>query len=162
MIQIVAAGLWFGIVLSGTYAAVVLAVGRSDWTASMSFSKVLGMVAFIPLGYWLGGFPGAVGGLAMSEFVRYCVAVYGAAGLGFDERREDLVITVRVGISALAGWSAVACLTAFGINHVVIHASTVFVVVTAFWTAPFIVLISRIRREKSLFGRDANLSKEGV
>jgi O-antigen/teichoic acid export membrane protein len=160
MTQIVAAGFWFGIVLGGTYAAVVLAVGRSDWTASMSFSKVLGMVAFIPLGYWLGGFPGAVGGLAMSELVRYCVAVYGAAALGFDEHREDLAISVRVGISALAGWSAVAGLTAFGISHVVIHALTVFVVVTAFWASPFIMLISRTRREKSLFGSDANLSKE--
>jgi hypothetical protein len=162
MTQIVAAGFWFGIVLGGTYAAVVLAVGRSDWTASMSFSKVLGMVAFIPLGYWLGGFPGAVGGLAMSELIRYCVAVYGAAALGFDEHREDLAISVRVGISALAGWSAVAGLTAFGISHVVIHALTVFVVVTAFWASPFIMLISRTRREKSLFGSDANLSKESV
>ena len=162
MTQIVAAGFWFGIVLGGTYSAVVLAVGRSDWTASMSFSKVLGMVAFIPLGYWLGGFPGAVGGLAMSEFVRYCVAVYGAAALGFDERREDIVISVRVGISALAGWSAVACLTAFEISHVVIHASTVFVVVTAFWASPFIKLIARIRGDKSLFGSDANLPKASV
>ncbi|MDH3817811.1 MAG: oligosaccharide flippase family protein [Myxococcales bacterium] len=160
MLQILAAGLWFGIVLGGTYGAVVLAVGRSDWTASMSFSKVFGMVAFIPLGYWLGGFPGAVGGLAMSEFVRYCIAVYGAAGLGFDERRKDLAVTIRVAISALAGWSAVAWLTELGITHVVIHAFIVFVVVTAFWTPPFIMLIARVRREKSLFGHAGTLSKE--
>lgn len=160
MLQILAAGLWFGIVLGGTYGAVVLAVGRSDWTASMSFSKVLGMVAFIPLGYWLGGFPGAVGGLAMSEFVRYCIAVYGAAGLGFDERRKDLAVTIRVAISALAGWSAVAWLKELGITHVVIHAFIVFVVVTAFWTPPFIMLIARVRREKSLFGHARSLSKE--
>ena len=160
MVQILAAGLWFGIVLGGTYGAVVLAVGRSDWTASMSFSKVFGMVAFIPLGYWLGGFPGAVGGLAMSEFVRYCIAVYGAAGLGFDERRKDLAVTIRVAISALAGWSAVAWLTELGITHVVIHALIVFVVVTAFWASPFIMLIARVRREKSLFGPAGTLSKE--
>jgi len=118
------------------------------------------MVAFIPLGYWLGGFPGAVGGLAMSEFVRYCIAVYGAAGLGFDERRKDLAVTIRVAISALAGWSAVAWLTELGITHVVIHAFIVFVVVTAFWTPPFIMLIARVRREKSLFGHAGTLSKE--
>ena len=162
MTQIVAAGFWFGILLGGTYAAVVLAVGRSAWTASMSFSKVLGMVAFIPLGYWLAGFPGAVGGLAMSELVRYGVAVYGARALGFDERREDLAISVRVGISALAGWSAVAGLTAFGISHVVVHALTVFVVVTSFWARPLMALLSRIRRGESVFGSDAALSGQSV
>ncbi len=158
MLQIVASGLWFGIVLSGTYGAVVLAVGRSDWNASMSFSKVFGMVAFIPLGYWLGGFPGALGGLAMSEFVRYCIAVYGAAGLGFDERRE------RPGVHhpschlcarrlVRRGW-----LAELGITHVVIHAFVVFVVVTAFWASPFINLIARVRRERSFFGNAGGLS----
>jgi len=159
MLQIIASGLWFGIVLSGTYGAVVLAVGRSDWNASMSLSKVFGMVAFIPLGYWMGGFPGAVGGLAMSEFVRYCIAVYGAKGLGFDERREDLAFTVRVAISALAGWASVAGLTELGVTHVVLHALIVFVVITAFWARPFINLIARVRREKSFFGNPGALSK---
>ena len=160
MLQILAAGLWFGIVLGGTYGAAVLAVGRSDWTASMSFSKVFGMVAFIPLGYWLGGFPGAIGGLAMSELVRYGVAVHGAVGLGFDERRKDLTVTIRVAISALAGWSAVAGLTELGVTHVLVHALVVFIVVTAFWASPFMVLIARVRREKSLFGYAGALSKE--
>ena len=34
MLQILAAGLWFGMVLGGTAASVVLAAGRSDWNAA--------------------------------------------------------------------------------------------------------------------------------
>ena len=155
MIQMLSAGLWFGIVLGGTYGAVVLAVGRSDWTAAMAFSKFLGMLAFIPLGYWAGG-------LAVSELVRYAVAVRGAAGLGFDERREDLKLTARVAVAALAGWSAVAWLTELGIIHVVLHALVIFMVVTAFWGRSLFVLFSRVRRKESLFLRDAQLSDESV
>ena len=162
MIQMLSAGLWFGIVLGGTYGAVVLAVGRSDWTAAMAFSKFLGMLAFIPLGYWVGGFAGAVGGLAVSELVRYAVAVLGAARLGFDERREDLRATVRVAIAALVAWSAVAWLTELGITHVALHALVVFVLVTAFWARPLMVLFSRLRRKESLFLHDAQLSSESV
>ena len=162
MIQMLSAGLWFGIVLGGTYGAVVLAVGRGDWTAAMAFSKFLGMLAFIPLGYWAGGFAGAVGGLAVSELVRYAVAVRGATRLGFDERREDVKLSVRVAIAALAGWSAVAWLTELGITHIVLHALVVFVVVTTFWARPLMVLFSRVRRKESLFLRDAQLSDESV
>jgi O-antigen/teichoic acid export membrane protein len=162
MIQILSAGLWFGVVLGGTYGAVVLAVGRSDWTAAMAFSKFMGMVAFIPLGYWAGGFPGAVGGLAISELVRYGVAVHGATRLGFDERRKDLRISVRVAIAALAGWSAVAWLTEVGISQVVVHALVVFVVVTAFWARPLIVLVARVRRKESLFLYEARVQTESL
>ena len=162
MIQILSGGLWFGVVLGGTYGAVVLALGRSEWSAFTSVSKVLGIVAFIPLGYWLGGFPGAVGGLAASELLRYSVAVYGASKLGFDERREDLRATVRVGISALAGWAAVAALVQLGIDFVALHALTVFVVVTSFWAKPLMALLSRIRRGESVFGSDAALSGQSA
>jgi len=156
MIQILSAGLWFGIVLGGTYGAVVLAVGRSDLTAAMAFSKVLGMIAFVPLGYRLGGFPGAIGGLAVSELVRYAVAVYGAASLGFHERRKDLGMTIRVAISALVAWSAVAWLTKLGMDHVALHTLVIFVLVTGFWAQPLFVLASRLRRGESLFGNTAD------
>jgi len=140
----------------------VLAVGRSDWTAAMAFSKFMGMVAFIPLGYWAAGFPGAVGGLAISELVRYAVAVHGAARVGFDQRREDLKLTIRVAIAALAGWSAVAWLTELGITHVVVHALVVFVVVTAFWARSLIVLVARVRRKESLFLHEARVQTESL
>jgi O-antigen/teichoic acid export membrane protein len=152
MLQILSAGLWFGVILGGsTHGVVVLAVGRSDWTAAMAFSKILGMVAFVPLGYWLWGFPGAVAGLGVSDLVRYAVCVYGAVSLGFDERLEDLKLSLRVGIAALLGWSAVAGLTVLGITNVALHALVVFVLVTAIWARPLLVLIGRVRRKEPLF-----------
>jgi O-antigen/teichoic acid export membrane protein len=151
MLQILSAGLWFGVSLTETHEAIVLAVGRSDLTAAMAFAKVLGMVAFVPLGYWLGGFLGAVIGLAMSELVRYAMSVFAAGKVGFDERREDLKLTVRVGISALTGWVAVAWLTHLGITNVALHALTVFVAVTAFWARPLLILLGRVRRKEPLF-----------
>jgi len=162
MIQIMSSGLWFGIVLGGTYGAVVLAVGRSDWTASVSFSKFLTMLAFIPVGYWFGGFPGAVGGLAVSELVRYAISVFAAARLGFQERGQDLAMTLRVAVSAFAGWSSTMGLAEAGIDQVAIHALVVFIVVTAFWAAPLRTLILRIRGDKSLFGSAAEFSRKAV
>jgi len=151
MLQILSAGLWFGVVLSRPNTLIVLAVGRSGWTAAQAYSKVLGIVAFVPLGYWLWGFPGAVAGLGLSELVRYAVSTFGAVTLGFDARREDLMLTARVGIAALVSWSAVALLTEVGITNVVLHALVVFVLVTAVWARPLMVLIGRIRRKESLF-----------
>jgi O-antigen/teichoic acid export membrane protein len=158
MLQILSAGLWFGIVLGGTHGAVVLAVGRSDWTAAMAFSKVLGMAAFVPLGYWVGGFPGAVVGLGVSEVVRYVVSVLGAVTMGFDDRRNDLRLTVRVGIAALVAYSAVAWLSEFGITNVALHALVVFVLVTAFWARALMVLLGRVRRKEPLFLGDSELA----
>jgi len=162
MLQILSAGLWFGMILGGTAGSVVLAVGRSDWLAATAFSKVLGMAAFVPLGYWLGGFPGAVAGLSTSELVRYAVAQFAAVKLGFDGRPQDLKFTVRIGIAAFVGWFGVRWLTELGITHVVLHAVVVFVLVTAFWARPLLVLLGRVRRKEGLFLRDGPLSHENT
>jgi len=154
MLQILAPGLWVGMVLGGTAASVVLAAGRSDWNAAMAFAKVAGMVVFIPAGFWLEGFPGAIAGLSISELLRYGVAELGAVKLGFDGRRQDLEFTVRVAIAALIGWAAVSWLTDFGITHVVLHAAVIFVLVTAVWARPLSVLLGRIWRKESLFVRE--------
>jgi O-antigen/teichoic acid export membrane protein len=162
MLQILSAGLWFGMVLGGTAGSVVLAVGRSEWTAATAFSKVVGMAAFVPLGYWLGGFPGAVAGLSMSELVRYGVAEFGAVRLGFDGRRQDLRFTLRIGISAFVGWFAVRWLTELGITHVALHALVIFALVTAFWATPLLVLLGRVRRHEPLFLHDSPLTLENA
>lgn len=142
MLQILSAGLWFGVILGGaTHGVVVLAVGRSDWTAAMAFSKVLGMLVFVPLGYWLWGFPGAVVGLGVSDLLRYAVCVFGAVSVGFDERRQDLMLTLRIGVAALVSWASVAALTELGVTNVVLHALVVFAVATAFWARPLLLLI---------------------
>ncbi len=155
MLQILAAGLWFGLVLGGTAGSIVLAKGRSDWVAAMGFSKVLGMAAFMPLGYWLGGFPGAVAGFSMSELARYGVAQFSAVKMGFDGRHQDLEFSIRLVISAIVAWLAVRWLDDLGITHVLVHSVVIFVVVTAFWARPLGVLVGRARRGEPLFSVDS-------
>lgn len=162
MLQILSAGLWFGIVLGGTHGAIVLAVGRSDWTAAMAFSKVIGMLVFVPIGYWAGGFPGAVLGLGVSELLRYGVSVFGAVNLGFDARNQDLTLTVRAGIAASVSWGVVAWLSTLGITNVALHALIIFVLVTAVWARPLMVLLGRVRRGEGLFSVDLSSTGAGT
>lgn len=159
MLQILSSGLWFGVVLGSTAGTVVLAEGRSNWIAAMAVAKVVGMLVFIPIGYHIGGFPGAIVGLSISELVRYVASEFGAIRAGYDGRRQDLIFTVRVGVSALGGWLAVAYLSEREVTHVVIHAIVVFVVVTAFWSGPLLVLLRRVRRKEPLFLDDIQLSR---
>ena len=160
MLQVLSAGIWFGAILGSTHGSVVLAVGRSDWTAVMAVSKVIGIILFVPIGYTFWGFPGAVIGLSASELVRYATSLFVAVRLGFDGRRDDLMFSLLVAISAFAGWSAVTWLNGRGVTNVVLHAVVVFVVVTAFWVPNLKVLAGRVRRGDSLFISEADLALE--
>ncbi|MDH3201716.1 MAG: oligosaccharide flippase family protein [Myxococcales bacterium] len=162
ILQVLSAGLWVGIVLGGTRSAIVLAVGRSDLTAVMAFSKVLAMVVLVPVGYLLAGVSGAIAGFALSELVRYSVSAHASASLGFDERLVDLKLSIRVGIAALVSWSAVAWLTELGISSAVLHAIVVFMLATAFWVRPLSVLVGRLRRGEPLFMGDGETNDAKV
>ena len=154
MLQILVSGLWFGRVLEGPRGAAILAVGRSDWLAAAAYSKVFAMAVLIPLGYWVGGFPGAIGGLAASELARYVLVLVVSVKMGFDERREELLFTTRVALSAAAGAGTVTWLTALGVSNPALHALAVFVVVTVFWAWPLSILVGRVRRREPLFQID--------
>jgi hypothetical protein len=160
MLQILAAGLWFGLILGATAGSIVLALGRSDWVAAMGIAKVLGMAAFIPLGYSLGGFPGAVAGFSASELGRYGVAQFSAVKMGFDGLHQDLEFSIRVVISAVVAWLAVRWLDDLGMTHVVVHSVVIFLLVTAFWARPLGVLLIRVRRGEPLFLGDSQLSSD--
>ena len=160
MLQILSAGVWFGAVLGTTYGSVVLAIGRSDWIAVMSFSKVVGMAILVPLGFTFWGFPGAVIGLSASELFRYAATVLVAGRMGFNGRLDDLKFSLWIALSALAGWSAVAWLDQQGQTNVVLHTLVVFVVVTAFWVRPLRSLLGRVLRRESLFISEVELATE--
>ena len=155
MLQILALGLWFGLILGATAGSIVLAMGRSDWVAAMGIAKVLSLAAFIPLGYWLGGFPGAVAGFSASELARYGVAQFSAVKMGFDGLRQDLEFSIRLIISAAVGWLATRGLDSVGISHVLLHSVAIFVVVTAFWARQLGALLIRLRRGEPLFLADS-------
>jgi O-antigen/teichoic acid export membrane protein len=158
MIQILVLGAWFRALGSG-HTAVALAVGRSDWLAASSFGKVVGVVAFVYLGYWFLGFPGAVLGVVGATATGYVVSVFAAKMLGFDGRLMDLRFTVHVAIAAIAGWLAVQWVTNAGFGNALLHALVVFVVVTAFWARPLLVLLRRFKRGKPIFRKTGGQSE---
>ncbi len=159
MLQILVFGAWFRALGSG-HTAVALAVGRSDWLAASSFGKVVGVIAFVYLGYSFLGFPGAVLGVVGATATGYVVAVLAAKVLGFDGRLMDLRFSVRVAIAAVAGWLAVQWVTNAGFDNTLLHTLVVFVVVTAFWARPLLVLFRRVKRGKPIFPRRGQSGSE--
>ena len=139
MLQILILGVWLG-ALGCANSAVTLAVGRSDRVATMAAGKVVGLVVFVSLGYSFLGFRGAVLGVVGATATEYAVSSFLAKMLGFDGWLMDLRFSIRVAISAVAGWLAVRWVTNAGFDNVILHAVVIFAVVTMFWVQPLLVV----------------------
>ncbi len=98
ILQILTIGTWFTL-LQSTYGAVHLATSRAQWVAASSAAKVVGIVAFVLLGYRLDGFPGAVLGYSLSEVLRYFVLATGGRVLKLPGIGQDLMFTASVALS---------------------------------------------------------------
>jgi len=156
MLQILAAGLWFGVVLEGSNGVAVLALGQSRWTAIASATKVLGMAIFIPLGWYLWEFPGAIIGFAASDVLRYLASLVGVLRFGLDGRAQDLRLTSLLAGSAFAGWFAVHLLKNAGWTHVVLHAVVIAAIVTVAWLPHFRRLWRRYKDTGHIFFTEAS------
>jgi len=106
ILQFLAAGAWFQI-LESTNSAALLAQGRVTWMAAGSATKLAGMVLLLPLGFHLGGFPGALLGLLVSQVLMYAAAATGAMLSGLSVIGRDLALTAAMalvaGVGLLAG-----------------------------------------------------------
>lgn len=102
ILQILAVGSWF-LLLECLNGAALLALGQAKWVMAGGFGKLVGMAVGIPLGYWLHGFEGAVGGVAVAEACKYSVSVFAARRYGLRVLPKDLVATAIVAIAAVAG-----------------------------------------------------------
>lgn len=131
MLQVLAMGYWFA-TPDQTNMYANLAAGRPRWLAAANFGKLVGMVLLIPLGYELGGFPGALTGFAMSELFRYAVSTMGVMRHGLSTIRQDLGVSLVVALAAVVGRYAVHFLTDRGV-HVALQCLAVFAVVTLVW-----------------------------
>jgi O-antigen/teichoic acid export membrane protein len=95
LLQFLAASAWFQI-LECTVGAALLAQRQVAWVAAGSASKLVGMVALIPLGFHLAGFPGALAGLVLSDAVKYLTASAGLARRGLSGVALDGLLTAAV------------------------------------------------------------------
>lgn len=154
MLQILVAGPWFGVTLEGSNAAVLLALGHSRWMAMASGAKLASMAILIPLGWYLGGFPGAMIGFAGSDVVRYLASTIGAVRFGLDGRMQDFKMTLLVASSSFAGWLCVQLLSSVGLTNEFLHALVVFVIVTALWVPQHLKVWRRYKNTGHVFFAD--------
>jgi O-antigen/teichoic acid export membrane protein len=110
ILQYLAAAAWFQ-TLEATNGAALLAVGKVRWMAWGNAAKLAGMLLLLPLGFHLGGFPGALLGLVLCDVVKYATSAVGAArcglsGVGFDTLLSLATAGVAVGSFAMGGLAA--------------------------------------------------------
>lgn len=105
MLQILSAGSWFRMLEAATSAA-LLAKARVRWLAAGNAAKLAGLFLFIPIGYSVAGFPGALVGLAIADCLKYAVSVAGGTLGGLRGFGGDAAATA--GVAAVAGLASVA------------------------------------------------------
>ena len=131
MLQVLAVAAWIA-TPDQTNSCALLASGSPRWLAAANFGKLVGMVALIPLGYAVAGFPGALVAYAASGLFRYVVFTTGVYRHGLRTLSQDLGMGAVVAVAALAGYGCVQLLSGEGV-HVVLQCLAVFVVVTLIW-----------------------------
>ena len=128
----------------------ILALGESRWTAVSAASKLIGLVVFIPVGWHLAGFPGAVAGFAVGDLVRYGVSAYAASRLGLRGYVQDAKIALRGAVSIVLCELALRMLTMW-VDFVVLDAVVIFVVTTIVWLDWLWPIAQRVRGGASPF-----------
>jgi O-antigen/teichoic acid export membrane protein len=108
ILQLLAIEAWFRI-LEVPSGSALLALGLPRWLAVANALKLGGILALVPLGFWLYGFPGAIGGFAVSETLRYAVCAVGAQRQGLPGAGGDLVASGLVAVALGCGlWASFA------------------------------------------------------
>lgn len=152
ILQFISASAWFQI-LECTNGAALLAKGHVRWVAAGSAAKVLGMVLMIPLGYRVGGFPGALAGVVASEVLKYLTAAAGAALAGLRGFGRDALVTCAVAGTTAAGYAAGREVAGRGAGHLWALLTTMLVVLIP-WAVVALGYLARGRGwQRDLGGR---------
>jgi O-antigen/teichoic acid export membrane protein len=132
ILQWLALGAWF-LLLENLNATALLARGKTRWNATSTALKFLAMLALIPIGHRIAGFPGAVAAVTLSEVVRYLVSVVGLRSERLRVWPRDLGLTLLIfAVAAPVRWLAHK-LT--GQIPTAVEAAIVTVLVTLPWAA---------------------------
>ncbi len=136
MVQALSLGSWF-IALEAINNALILAIGKPYWTAAAHGAKVVGLIALIPLGHSLYGFPGAVLGFACADFFKYFVSMVAVERESIRMRRQDLGLSCMVVAASGCGLGVAMLAQSFDV-HVFVRGVLVFLMVTAWWGALYL------------------------
>ena len=105
-------------------------------------AKFLGMVVFLPLGFHLDGFRGALLGLILSDVVKYATSSVGVARHGLRFLWRDAGMTLAVAAVAWAGHAAGNALAGGGTGRNLLPVVVAALVVAAGW-GPALLLYLR-------------------
>ncbi len=151
ILQLLAVGAWFG-VMDATNTASLLARGKARVLVLANASKLVAMIALIPLGYSIAEFPGAVAGFAVSELVRYGVAAFSTQKSGLTGWNQDVGLSSLVALVSAIGALGASWLESAGTPHVVVGLLCVALVAASFGV-PVLRHVKRARAEgHSLLG----------
>jgi O-antigen/teichoic acid export membrane protein len=106
MLQLLAMEVWFR-VLDQSNTAVLLTLGEPNWVAAGHLAKVVAIAVMVPLGFYVFGFPGAIGAFALSEIWRYLVSTFAVSRHGIDSVGDAVpactaVVACTAGLFALS------------------------------------------------------------
>ena len=113
MLQLVAVGMWFAVMHAPSESA-LLALGHSQWMAAGNLSKIAGIALFVPLGFHVLDFGGAILGMAMANAVKYAVVAFAARRHDLPILRHDLLFSVWVAGTGVGVHYLCAALSAAG------------------------------------------------
>lgn len=114
MLRWIATGMWLGIILEQSRAALFASANRLRWSSLASGAKLLSLALFIPLGYHWGGFAGGVAGFVCAELPRLGTTWFLAREARLAGARQDLTLSA-IYLAALGFGGAV--------EHLVLEAS---------------------------------------
>jgi O-antigen/teichoic acid export membrane protein len=132
MLQLLALAAWIA-APEATNSSASLAMGLPRWVAASNLAKLVGMLVLVPLGYHLGGFPGALIGYATAELFRYAASTMGVYRRGLPTVSQDLVFSAVVLVSSMASKLSVDLLAARGVPAI-LQALVVFILASLIWS----------------------------
>jgi O-antigen/teichoic acid export membrane protein len=104
VLQVLALGSWFNVVW-GTNVYALLALGQSKWMAATTLVRTVAIVALIPAGIYVAGFPGAVVAIALSEVIQLAFSTFAVVSNRLARPWHDLPLTGLVfGSAGLSFW----------------------------------------------------------
>lgn len=149
MVQILAAGCWIGTALDGPRMWLLIASGHNRWSSFAAGCKLVGMVALLPLGHRLGGFPGAMVAYATADLLKYGASVWGCRQIGVLDLRTDGLMTVCFVAASGVAW--------------LVHEGAMLASGSCFWTGLAVLAVEALLwlpfaapllRRKSAAGQD--------
>jgi O-antigen/teichoic acid export membrane protein len=151
ILQLIAAGAWFGSVLKGSRSSALIAMGLPRLASYTSLAKLIGMVVLIPAGFHLADFPGAVVGYVLSDSLLYLAAAWACRSVGLGALGVDVRFSLWFGVTSLASWGAAHFMSSWGYAPW-LQCVAVFVVDSLLWVP---LLLPLWREVKALFAREA-------